>query len=225
MFEILFQDEHYVAIHKPAGILVHRTRFSADREFVLQKLRDQLGKHLYPVHRLDRATAGVLLFALSSEAASKIQDLFHKQETALQKTYWAIVRGYTEQEAMIDYALQEDADKPFKEAQTRYKTLGTTELPFAVGPYPTARYSWVEASPLTGRMHQIRKHFSHIRHPIVGDRQYGDNKHNRFFKETLGLTQLWLLARKLTWTHPYTEKSIVLRSLVDESWERFLGKF
>lgn len=220
---ILFQDEHYVVVHKPHNLLVHRTKFSDDKIFLLQTLRDQIGKHLYPVHRLDRPTAGVLLMALHSEAARKIKIQF--DERTLEKNYWLVARGYTEEQGLIDKPLQETKDKPLQEAKTEFKTLKTVELPFAVGRYQTARYSLVEAKPLTGRMHQIRKHFASHSHPIIGDRLHGDGKHNLFLREHLQVHRLLLLARSLQWQHPYTNEIILSESLIDEDWLKVLALF
>ncbi|HEY4651478.1 MAG TPA: pseudouridine synthase, partial [Pontibacter sp.] len=171
MLDIIFEDAYYVAINKPHGLLVHRTRIAEEKkEFALQLLRDQLGQKVYPVHRLDRGTAGVLLFAKSAEAAAPLVQLFGERETG--KTYYAIVRGYTPEADTINNPIRPDKDHQHKapqEAITHYTRLATIELPIPVGRYNTARYSLVQVRPETGRMHQIRKHFAHIRHYIAGD--------------------------------------------------------
>ena len=166
MLKILYQDNDFIAINKPNGILVHRTKIAQDTKgFVLQLLRNQIKQRVYPIHRLDKPTSGVLLFGLHSEAAKQMVAAFANR--TIEKQYWAIVRGYTDKEAIIDYALQIDKYKPRKQAITKYKTIQKIEIPQPVGRYNTARYSWIEAMPKTGRMHQLRKHFKHIFHPIV----------------------------------------------------------
>lgn len=199
---VLFRDEHFIAIDKPPGMLVHRTWIADGSEFALQRLRDQIGRRVYPVHRLDRPTSGVLVFGLSSESARALCALFEAR--AVDKRYLAVTRGYTDPAGEIDYPLAETPDKPPQPAVTRYRRLGTVELPFAVGRYPTARYSLVEVAPQTGRLHQIRKHFAHIFHPLIGDTTHGEGRHNRLFREQFGITRLLLLAHRLRFRHPYT---------------------
>jgi len=210
LLTILYQDEHYIAIDKPATLLVHRTRIAEEqREFALQQLRDQIGRRVYLIHRLDRPTSGVLLFAFSSEAAQRMCQLFG--ERTVSKTYVAIVRGYTKEAERIDYALPKEENKQIRqEAVTNYKTLATKELAVAVGRYDTARYSLVLVRPETGRMHQIRRHFAHLRHPIIGDKRYGDRFHNRFFVEKMNIVRLLLVAQQLRFVHPYTQKELII---------------
>ncbi len=202
MFQILYQSDDLVAIDKPSGIKVHRGVCDPrDEAFVLQRLRDQIGKRLYPVHRLDRPTSGVLVFALTPGAARSLAKSFARHE--VRKTYLAVVRGYTAENGEIDRPLRKDPRQKGKDARrqaalTRYVRLDTAELPIAVGPYATSRYSLVQVSPRTGRMHQIRRHLCHLAHPVIGDRQYGDNKHNRSFKERWQCERLLLAATELT---------------------------
>ncbi|HEY0111098.1 MAG TPA: pseudouridine synthase, partial [Fibrella sp.] len=181
---ILHQANGLVAINKPHGLLVHRSFIAADAsEFAVQLLRDQLGQRVYPVHRLDRKTGGVLLFALTEALNSAMQQQF--AEGRVHKTYLAIVRGYTPDELAIDYPLRrDDGDgKPgtLQEAFTSMKTVQRTEVPIPFGKHATSRYSLVELTPTTGRMHQLRKHMAHVLHPIIGDRPHGCNKQNKLF--------------------------------------------
>ena len=204
--EILHQDSNVVAINKPAGLLVHRTNL--DRRLyhaAMQKLRDQIGQPVFVVHRLDRATSGVLLFALSQEAARFLTNEF--QERRVKKTYIALVRGYCDDTGTIDTPLYEkldrisdakaDVNKAPQEAVTHFQTLSTVELPYAVGRYDTVRYSLVRITPDTGRRHQIRRHFKYISHPIVGDTTHGDHRHNKFITKQFGIDQLMLLSHRL----------------------------
>jgi tRNA pseudouridine65 synthase len=198
---LLYQDDHYVAVDKPPGLLVHRTPQSRDRVFVLQRLRDQLGRRLYPVHRLDRATSGVLVLGLSSEAAARLGQAF--TERRVRKTYLAVVRGHTAASGRIDHPLAEDGVGDPQPALTEYTRLGVVTLPIAVGRYPEARYSLLEVHPRTGRMHQIRRHLKHVFHPLVGDTTYGEGRHNRLFREHFGVRRLLLHAHALAFEHPF----------------------
>lgn len=197
---ILYRDEHLVAVNKPSGLLVHRSSISRDRDFALQRVRNQLGRRVYPVHRLDRGTSGLLLFALTPEADRVTSMDF--QEGRVKKRYLLVVRGYTDPEGEIDHALKTEDKSRTRDALTRYRRLATTEIDEPVGRYATARYSLVEAVPETGRRHQLRRHFNHIGHPVVGDTTHGDGRHNRFFRHRLDSHRLLLHARSLNLKHP-----------------------
>jgi tRNA pseudouridine65 synthase len=171
MLEILYRDEHLVIINKPSGLLVHKSPIDKNEtEFALQLLRDQIGQYVYPVHRLDKPTSGVLMFALSSEVAKLLSEDF--RENRIKKEYMAVVRGYTEYEELIDYDLKvildkkADKDRRYdkepQSAQTYYEQLKTMELPYAVSRYPVARYSLVKLFPKTGRKHQLRRNIFYI---------------------------------------------------------------
>ncbi len=206
LLDILYQDEHLVAINKPHGLLVHRSSIARDvEEFALQILRDQLDMRVYPAHRLDRKTGGVLLFALNKETEVLMQQQF--QENLVDKKYLAIVRGHTPAEQEIDYPLRKE-NGTLQNAFTKYRTLATAELDVPLGQHPTSRYALVEANPETGRMHQLRKHFSHIFHPIIGDRTHGCNKQNKLFKERWDLDTMLLHASELSFKHPVTGVTI-----------------
>ena len=226
MMEIIYQDDDIVAVNKPSGIKVHRGVYDSRRErFVLQLVRDQVGKHLYPVHRLDKPTSGVLMFALNPGAARSLAKTFARRQA--QKTYLAVVRGYIAEVGEVDYPLRrsDDGEKLIKEpreALTRYLRLDTAELPVAVGRYPTGRYSLLQVMPATGRMHQIRRHMSHLRHPVINDRQYGDNKHNRFFSEELNCRRLLLAATELRFPHPRSREITCLTARLDADFTQIL---
>lgn len=195
MFDILYQDDDLIAINKPPGILVHRTSISEDTVFVLQLLRDQIGQHIYPVHRLDRPTSGVLVFAKNKETAQYLGQQF--MEGKIAKTYLAVVRGFVLEKEVVDYPLKKK-NGVAQDTMTHYKRLAQVELPWAINRYPTSRYSLVKVEPKTGKWHQIRRHFSHLRHPIIGDHRHGDNKHNNYFRETLGVGRMLLHASELS---------------------------
>ena len=220
---ILYRDEHFVAIDKPAGMLVHRTWIADGGEYALQRLRNQLRRRVYPVHRLDRPTSGVLVFALDPEAAARLCALFEARE--VDKRYLAVTRGFLEPEGVIDYPLREEPDKPEQAAITRYRRLATVELPIPVGRYPCARYSLAEICPETGRMHQIRKHFHHIFHPLIGDTTHGEGRHNRLFREHFGVARLLLLAQRLYFRHPYTGAELRIEAPLPDEWQQLHRRF
>lgn len=214
-FPILFSDPDFVAVNKPPRILMHRTRISEDTVFVVQLLRDQLGQRIYPVHRLDRATSGVLIFGKTPEAAGRLGEQFMDKSVA--KKYIAVVRGWTDESGIIDYALDDpDSGKGRLPAVTRFNTLGRSEIDAAIGlRYKTARFSLLEAEPETGRRHQIRKHLAHINHPVIGDKRHGDVKQNTYFRETFGMTRMLLHAAKLIFRHPVTGLQVQISAPVD----------
>ena len=187
---ILFRDESLIAVDKPAGLAVHRG-WAREHDVALLRLRDQIGARVFPVHRLDRATSGVLLFALSAEMAGRVCASFVAGE--VEKTYLALVRGVPPEEILVDHPLPpgEDTHAPRVPAQTmivRREVFG--------------RYSLVEARPLTGRLHQVRRHLKHISCPLIGDVNYGKGEHNRLFRERYGLHRLFLHATRLRLPHP-----------------------
>lgn len=220
MLEIIYQDDYLIAINKPHGLLVHRSSIARDaKEFAIQQLKGQIGKHVSPVHRLDRKTSGVLLFALDKETEIAMHQKFMNGD--IEKKYLAIVRGYSPDDMEIDYPLLKD-NGVLQEAFTAFKTLKRAELNVPLGKHPTSRYSLIEAKPTTGRMHQLRKHFAHIFHPIIGDRKHGCNKQNRFFKEQWNMTTMLLHASKLQFTHPISKKDVQISAPVQEEFQRMI---
>jgi tRNA pseudouridine65 synthase len=218
MLKILYEDDDLVAIHKPCGLLVHRTKLANDAtEFALQILRDQIDQKVFPAHRLDRKTSGVLVFTKNEEANRRLQIQFMEQEVS--KKYLAIVRGWTDEVGTIDYPLINDTGKK-QDAITHYKTIERVEIPLIHGNHSTSRYSFVEVTPESGRMHQIRKHFAHIRNPIIGDRPHGCNKQNRLFKEEFVMTHLLLHAAEVSFNHPMNNEQIVIRSVFQDEFKR-----
>jgi len=228
MLEILYQDEYLVAINKPSGLLVHKSPIDRhETEFALQMVRDQIGQYVYPVHRLDKPTSGVLLFALNTEILKAMSLLFRSHEVS--KEYIAIVRGYTQEEDLIDYPLKQMLDtkeqkklgitKEAQEAQTHYECLATVELPYAVSRYPVARYSLVKLHPKTGRKHQLRRHMKHIFHPIVGDTKHGRGEHNQLFREKFECHRLLLHSHRVSFVHPVTKQSVEIEASVDDTFD------
>lgn len=232
--EILYQDDYLVAINKPSGLLVHKSPIdNRETRFALQEVRNQIGEYVYPIHRLDKPTSGVLLFALSKEIAQILSERFRINE--VKKEYFAIVRGYTDESGKIDYALKQMLDtkeqkalgitKSAKEALTRYERLATVELPYAVSRYPVARYSLVKLKPLTGRKHQLRRHMKHIFHPIVGDTKHGRGEHNKLFRKKFDIHRLLLHAHKLHFEHPISKENIVIMAPFDSDFVKLFKVF
>jgi len=221
---ILHRDEHLIAVHKPPGLLVHRTGLDAhETRFALQLLRDQIGAAVHPVHRLDKATSGILLFALSSEIAGHCRVAFETGE--VEKRYLAIVRGHPCEQGTVDHPLDREdhtgrAAGLRQPALTGYRRLAAVELPVAVDRYPTSRYALVELVPHTGRRHQLRRHMKHIAHPIIGDTTHGHGPHNRMFRERFGCKRLLLVAVGMCLRHPSTGLPLAIETQPDEDFRR-----
>ncbi|STZ77304.1 tRNA pseudouridine(65) synthase TruC [Bergeriella denitrificans] len=232
MLDILYQDNECIAVNKPAGMLVHRSWLDRrETHVVVQTLRDQVGRRVFPVHRLDRPTSGVLLFAFDSRSARALTQQF-EHKTA-RKTYWAVVRGHLPDADTIDYPLKYQPDQiaealteaTVQEAVSSYRCLARIELPFqSAVRYPTSRYSWAELEPHTGRKHQLRRHLKHIFHPIVGDTNYGDLRQNHAVSEHLGTQRLMLHARSLCFENLQGE-AVEVTAPTDEQWAVWLAHF
>lgn len=218
---ILYRDETLVAVHKPSGLLVHRTDLDRhETRFAVQIVRDQLGCKVHAVHRLDKGTSGVLVFALQPGAAQVLTAQFETQQ--VDKTYLALVRGHPAEQGEIDHPLVrirddyewkgEQMQTEAQAAVTRYTRLATVEMEEAVDKYPTSRYALLELEPQTGRRHQLRRHLKHISHPIIGDSTYGKGRHNRFFQQAFGCHRMLLASVSLTLNHPATGLPLTLVS-------------
>ena len=230
---ILYRDDHLIAIHKPAGLLVHRTVLDRhETRFAVQILRDQIGQHVHPVHRLDRGTSGVLLFALDRDVGRRLSAQFEAQQ--VDKTYLAVVRGIPEESGTIDHPLTRQFDDyefrspdsagEAQNALTHYQRLATIELPHRVDRYPTSRYALLELKPETGRRHQLRRHLKHIAHPIIGDATYGKGRHNRLFQELFGCHRLLLACLEMRLTHPLSGQPLTLKAPLAEDFGLLLEK-
>jgi tRNA pseudouridine65 synthase len=215
----VYRDAQLIAIHKPSGLLVHRSALDRhETRFALQMLRDQIGQPVYPVHRLDKGTSGVLMFALNKDAARLLNGQFERGE--VDKTYLAVVRGHPPESGEIDHPLTRMADEhagiaagaAAQSALTRYRRLATVELPYRVDRYPGSRYALLELEPLSGRRHQLRRHLKHIAHPIIGDATHGKGRHNRLFQDLFGCRRLLLAATELRFTHPVSAQPMRLRA-------------
>lgn len=225
----IYRDAFLVAVHKPPGLLVHRTGIAAEAtDFALQQARDLYGCHVYPVHRLDRATSGILLLALDPETASLLGKAFQAHE--VEKRYLAVVRGWPPEKGAVDRPLRKvrmsrkkAAPAEPQPARTRYRRLATAELPVTISGYPTTRLALVEAIPETGRTHQIRRHLKSIDHPIVGDTNYGDSRYNRYFREAFASHRLLLAATHLRFLHPHNGQPLALHCPPDPAFQNVLN--
>lgn len=200
---ILYRDESLVAVAKPAGLVVHRSALAGDRHNCMRVLRDALGQWVWPVHRLDRGTSGVLVFALDPATANALAAAFARRE--VRKDYLAVVRGVPPESGSASRAAEPGV-------RTAFRVLARTELPYPVGRYPGARFALVLATPEGGRTHQVRRHLASAAHPVVGDVTHGDGRQNRLFRERLGVRRLLLHAWRLRLAHPGTGAPLLLEA-------------
>ena len=229
---ILYRDDWLIAIDKPSGLLVHRSDIDRrETRFAVQLLRDQIGRRVYPAHRLDRGTSGMLLFAYDGETASKLGAQFESR--AVEKTYLAVVRGHPPESGVIDHPLARrpddyehlpaNASLAAQPALTRYRRLAVAELPYAVDRYPSSRYALVELNPETGRRHQLRRHLKHLAHPIIGDSTYGKGRHNRLFHEVFSCQRMLLACTRLVLRHPACGTPLHIDAPPSEDFARVLA--
>ncbi|WP_371192587.1 pseudouridine synthase [Glaciecola sp. SC05] len=224
LIPILFQDEHLVIVHKPSGLLVHRSPIDKhETAFLLQRLRDQIGQYVYSVHRLDKPTSGLIVMALSPQIARLLSELFENQQ--VKKTYIALVRGYLNESITVDYPLVEQLDKmtdrmdkqnEAKPAVTDIEPLACFELPFPVARYQSGRFSLLKLHPRTGRKHQLRRHLAHLRHPIIGDTSHGDGKQNKYAVAHMNIHRLALCATGIEFIHPVSGVNLVINTKLDQ---------
>jgi tRNA pseudouridine65 synthase len=197
---ILYLDSDLVVVDKPAGLAVHRG-WAPERDVAMMRVRDQLQRHVFPVHRLDRATSGVLVLALHSEAARAIGEAF--ASGTVQKSYLALVRGVPPEAGLIDHPLPPGEDRKEERVPAQSQYLRREVF---------GRYALVEVRPLTGRLHQVRRHLKHIACPLIGDVRYGKGEHNRWFREQFGLHRLFLHATQIRLPHPSRSESLLIES-------------
>lgn len=218
--QILYRDPRIVAVYKPHAMQVHKSGLPWEKPpYALQTLRDQLDCHVHPIHRLDRPTAGVLLFALDREMAGLLSKQFAAR--TVQKTYLALVRGYAADGGSDRDLTVDDVVKP---SRTRWRQLSRVQIPWALRGFATQRYTLLACTPETGRRHQIRRHLKHAAHPIVGDGHHGDLYHNRLWRDAFGIQRLHLMATRLQLTHPISGAPLDLRAAPDpelaDCWAR-----
>lgn len=224
MQDILYLDDYLAIVNKPAGWLVHRTPLDkGETRFVLQALRDQIGRQVWPVHRLDKGTSGVLVFALCADVARLLGAAFEAGH-GLHKTYQAVVRGWPAPSQLIDHPLRRMPDdmrlgrEEVQSAQTHCRALRTGTLPMAYNGFDNLRWAEVVLQPLTGRRHQLRRHMKHVAHPILGDATHGKGPLNRAVAAHLGWQRLWLHASRLQMAHPVLHTALDVQAPCGPEW-------
>jgi tRNA pseudouridine65 synthase len=224
--EIIYQDSYCLLVTKPNNVLVHHAHHSRnkiDEKSLVQLIEDQLGSRYFPIHRLDRKTSGIILLASKKEYVSTFQVLFTNKE--IKKIYYGVVRGYSQENRIIDSPVKGRDSLVYKEAETHLKRLDKIELNIPVKPYDSSRYSLVELTPTTGRMHQLRIHMNKLSTPLINDAKYGDKNHDTMYGEQFGWTNLFLHAGSLAFTHPFSNQELVLKSSFPDDWIQLFEKF
>ncbi|NQY30365.1 MAG: pseudouridine synthase [Flavobacteriaceae bacterium] len=226
MVTICFEDEFILAVLKPNNVLVHHSsmaRNQSDEKSLIQLLFDAYGLPFYPIHRLDRKTSGIILFAKKKKFVAPFQELFVTNQ--IQKTYYGLVRGHIAELGKIDSPVKGRDANVHKDALTYFKRLKTVELNIPVHPYDNSRYSLVELTPKTGRLHQLRIHLNKISHPLIGDPKYGDRFHNRMFETEFTCSNLFLHAKQLEFTHPFTNETLLISAELPSNWKTMFLQF
>jgi len=216
---VLYRDAWLAAVYKPSGLAVHPSPLVRDAPTMLIGLRDLLGQPVFTVHRLDRPTSGLMLVALDTDSARQLCQQFRDQRVA--KTYLAVVRGWPDAAGAIDYPVPTAGGTRRLPARSRFRRLATVELPLPCGPYTTSRYALMELQPETGRYHQLRRHLKHLAHPVIGDTEYGDSRHNRLFRQHFGLHRLLLQSVRLRLEHPQHGRPLELSCPPDQALVQF----
>ena len=221
---VLHRDAWLAVVDKPAGLMVHDSALArGETDFAADRLREQFGKPIFLVHRLDRATSGCLLLAFDREIASALGKTLMARD--VEKDYLSVCRGWPEEAFTIDHPLDGGPGKPVKKpATTAFQRLATCELEIPSAGFPTSRYALLRAQPHTGRFRQIRRHLKHVSHHLVGDTSHGDGRHNRAFR-MLGIHRMLLHARRLAFTHPGTDARIDVRAPWDPEFAKAMRLF
>jgi tRNA pseudouridine65 synthase len=223
---ILYEDEFILAAAKPNNMLVHHSsmaRNQSEEQTLLEVLEEKYHQKVFSIHRLDRKTSGIVLCAKKKEYVSQFQQLFMSNQ--IEKMYYGLVRGFASKSGRIDSPVKGRDANVYKEALTDFTTLETVEIPIAVQPFETSRYSLVKLLPKTGRMHQLRIHLNKISHPLIGDPKYGDRFHNRMFLAEFDISNLFLHAASLSFVHPFLETEISIRCNFPTHWHKISEKF
>lgn len=222
--DLLYFDRDLLAVNKPAGLAVYRSRMVGDNDtYLLDQLRERVPGPLHAVHRLDRATSGVLLVARSSMAAANLGRQL--MERSIEKTYLAIVRGWPAEVGSIDHPLSTGGlHGEVKPAITHWRRLAAVEVPIALGHYASQRYAVLALMPETGRYRQLRRHLHHVSHPIIGDTSHGRGDHNRLWRQHFGVHRLLLHAWRLAFRHPLSGQPIRVQAPFDKIWRDMLNR-
>jgi len=224
--EIIFEDNYFIAVNKPNNMLVHHAHHSRNMSHevsLLKLISESLGLKVYPIHRLDRKTSGIILLAKETGFVSKFQELF--TENKIDKNYFGVVRGFSKATKTIDTPVKGKDANVHKEALTHLETLNKVTLDIAVKPYNSSRYSLVKLMPKTGRMHQLRIHTNKISHPLIGDTKYGDKNHDVMFETNFGWKNMFLHAGILVFNHPFTNEKLTLKASFPDDWIALFNEF
>ena len=224
--EIIYQDNYCLLVTKPNNVLVHHAHHSRNKieeESLIQLIENQFGKRYYPIHRLDRKTSGIILLASKREYVASFQALFTNNE--IQKIYYGVVRGFSEDNKVINSPVKGRDALVYREAETHLNCLDKIELNIPVKPYDSSRYSLVELRPKTGRMHQLRIHMNKVSTPLINDAKYGDKNHDLMYAKEFGWKNLFLHAGSLEFIHPFTNKKLILKSSFSEDWIQLFQEF
>lgn len=223
--EIVYEDDLLIVVNKPNNFLIHQSHYARNiiEQTLLDVLKEQLGFKVYPLHRLDRKTSGIIILLKEKQYISRFQELF--TNNTVRKTYYAIVRGFSPSNGVIDSPVKNDDTGVYKNAVTNYHSIEKITLDIPVKPYAQSRYSLIKLQPETGRMHQLRKHLNKISHPIVGDYKYGDRFHNRMFENELNCHYLFLHAYSIAFTNPITDQQHFFKADFPDDWQRLFFKF
>jgi len=224
--EIVYKDEWLEIVNKPSNLIVHHSKYARnlDEESLCQLINNNNSVDtLHPIHRLDRKTSGLIIFAKDKTIIPLFQELFDQQK--VQKTYIALVRGFIDGAGILNFPIRADEDVIYKEAETHYQALHSLEIDIPVVPYSTARYTFLQLHPKTGRMHQLRKHMNKFSHPIIGDPKYGNRHHNHMFIDELEIFNLFLHAQTLEFSHPMTKENIRITARFPSFWYQMVKAF
>ncbi len=221
---VLYRDEWLAVVDKPAGLMVHDSALArGETDFAADRLREQFGRPVFLIHRLDRATSGCLLLAFDRDTASLLGHAV--MANGLRKDYLAVCRGWPEEEFVVDHPLDGGPGKPQKKpAVTGFARLATVELALPSAGFPTSRYALLQVRPQTGRFRQIRRHLKHVSHHLIGDSSHGDGRHNRAFR-MLGIHRMLLHAQRLAFTHPVTGVACDTVAPLDAEFTKALSLF
>ena len=222
---LLYEDQWLAVVNKPAGLMVHDSKLArGEDDFLADRLREQLGKPIFLIHRLDRATSGCLLLAFDRESASVLGKTLMGGE--VEKDYLAVCRGWPAEDAFtVDHDLDGGPGKPVKkQAITHFQKLLEGELPIPSAGFPTSRYALLRCQPQTGRFRQIRRHLKHVSHHLIGDTSHGDGRHNRAFRMA-GIHRMLLHAQALSFVHPGTGEAMRVDAPADAAFARALALF
>lgn len=220
----LFADEWLAVVDKPAGLMVHDSKLArGETDFAADRLREQFGKPIFLIHRLDRATSGCLLLAFDRETASALGKTLMSQE--VEKEYLAVCRGWPQGAFTVDHPLDGGPGKPEKKpATTHFTRLATGELPVPSNGFETSRYALLRCRLETGRFRQIRRHLKHAFHHMIGDTSHGDGRHNLQFRMR-GVHRMLLHASRLSFAHPATGERIAVSAPLDAEWKKAFALF